>query len=128
MINASKSTMIYPLSYIMVDMETIGSRLRIERKAAGMTLEGLGDLVGMSKAGIGQIENGGTKAPHPDNLFKIAEALELSPRWLTTGKGQKEGFSKEALNLAGLFDSSPPETKALLKSTADLIRSTQEKK
>ena len=71
------------------NMNIIGVRLRQKRLEKGLSLQGLGDLVDMTRAGIGQIERGKTKAPTPENLFKIAKALACDPEWLATGKKAK---------------------------------------
>lgn len=70
-------------------MPTIGERIRSEREAAGLKKRELGRLVGMTGAGIGQIESGATKSPKPENLIKMADALGVSIRWLTTGRGHR---------------------------------------
>ena len=68
---------------------SIGDRLRDERELQGLKKTELASRVSMTSAGIGQIESGTTKSPTPENLYKIADALGLNARWLTSGKGER---------------------------------------
>lgn len=73
---------------------TLGTRIRAERKARGLTQKQLGESAGTSQQLIWRLENG---TPLPDGsspstsfLFEIAEVLGVSAHWLETGKGPKE--------------------------------------
>lgn len=55
-----------------------GKYLKDARKNKGMTLESLGDRIGLSKSYLSHIENGRREPPSPDILRKIAETLETS--------------------------------------------------
>jgi SOS-response transcriptional repressor LexA len=79
--------MIYSELSIIYRMKT-SDRVTLVREYAGMTKAGLARATGISKQGIGQLENGESKAPTPENLFKIARATRTSPEWIATGKGQ----------------------------------------
>lgn len=59
----------------MIDMDTVGDRIKKAREAAGMTQVELARLVGVSKVAISAIESGKTKSPTPATLFKIADAV-----------------------------------------------------
>lgn len=55
---------------------TLGDKITAARKAKGMTLDDLGEIVGMSKSGLSKIENNELKSPpEPRTLIRIAEAL-----------------------------------------------------
>lgn len=55
---------------------TLGEKITAARKAAGMTLEDLGNVIGMSKANLSVIENSGLQnGPGVLVLIKIAKAL-----------------------------------------------------
>lgn len=47
--------------------------------------------VGVTKSTIGTYRRGGL--PAPITLFRLAEALDVSPRWLATGEGGQHGAS-----------------------------------
>lgn len=51
-----------------------------------MTQRTLADLVGVSASAVTQWESGSTKGLKPDNLFCVADALHVSPRWLAIGR------------------------------------------
>ncbi len=56
---------------------TLGQKIAGARKKKGLTLEGLGALIGMSKSQVSFIENDNLKTPiAPEKLIEIAEALD----------------------------------------------------
>jgi transcriptional regulator with XRE-family HTH domain len=61
----------------MIDIPTIGSRLKAVRKQRGLTQAELGKLAGMTTSSIAQYE---TDARQPDinNLCKLCTALKVS--------------------------------------------------
>lgn len=73
----------------MVDMETLGERLRKEREAQNKTQADIGRVAGVSKQAIAKIEGGGTQEPASSTLEPIARDLGLHLRWLQTGHGEK---------------------------------------
>jgi phage repressor protein C with HTH and peptisase S24 domain len=70
----------------MVDMDTVGERIRAARESAGITQVELARLVGVSKVAISAIESGKTKSPTPSTLFKIADALGSDAARLAMGE------------------------------------------
>jgi transcriptional regulator with XRE-family HTH domain len=62
-------------------IERIGLNIRIMREKRGLSQEKLGDLAGLHRAYIGQIERG-EKNIGLKNLEKIAIALKVSVRFL----------------------------------------------
>ncbi len=56
----------------------IGSRIRVERKAAGLSQEALARRADMSLNGLAQLERGGRTDPHYSTLEKLAGALDMS--------------------------------------------------
>jgi transcriptional regulator with XRE-family HTH domain len=62
-------------------IERIGLNIRIIREQRGLSQEKLGDLAGLHRAYIGQIERG-EKNIGLKNLEKIASALNVSVRFL----------------------------------------------
>lgn len=69
---------------------TLGDRLRMERKAAGFTQKTLASAANVSQSTIAELETGESKRPRGDHLWELARVLQLSPRWLLTGKGEKK--------------------------------------
>ena len=62
----------------------IGYRLRLARRAMGLTYSALGELAGMSHATVQNIEIGRT-VPGIDTVERLARALSLDPRWFAYG-------------------------------------------
>lgn len=70
-------------------MNTLGDRIKTERKAKRLTQEELGRLVGVGKSSVSQWESGLTKNMDGTNMILTAKALGVSPDWLATGEGSK---------------------------------------
>lgn len=84
-----------------------GDRVKQAREAKGLSQSDLGGLVGVSRQAIFSIETGENKSMRPDNLFKVADALDINARWLATGEGPKSPelnrtINSETLKLAAL--------------------------
>jgi len=65
---------------------TFAERMLKARGRAGISQEALAKRAGTTKANISKIELGLVKRIAHDTLFKIADVLQVSPRWLATGK------------------------------------------
>jgi len=61
---------------------TLGDKIRILRKAKGLTLEELAVLTDSSKGYIWELENRGTRKPSAEKLLKIAEVLGVTTEFL----------------------------------------------
>jgi predicted ATPase/transcriptional regulator with XRE-family HTH domain len=57
----------------------LGELLRRYRVAASLTQEQLAERAGLSVRGLSDVERGLHRAPHPDTVRRLAEALDLSP-------------------------------------------------
>lgn len=73
-------------------MNTLGQRIKSRRKELGLTLDQLAALAGTKKQTINHYETGFSKAIRMDLLFRLADALRVSPRYLATGKDGLETF------------------------------------
>ena len=62
-----------------------GQRMQEARKLAGMTQEGLADVLGIDKNHVSRLERG-AKACSIDILVEISSALRVSTDYLLTGK------------------------------------------
>lgn len=72
-------------------MKLIGlnERLSSARNSMGMTKADLARKTGLSNAAIGFLESGESRDITGANVFPIADALNVSARWLLTGKEPK---------------------------------------
>ncbi|HHA2799747.1 TPA: XRE family transcriptional regulator [Stenotrophomonas maltophilia] len=75
-------------------MNTIGSRVRLEREARGIGRADLAKMTGIGYSTISELERGGMQTS--TKLHIIAEALGVSVRWLETGKGPKSADAQSA--------------------------------
>lgn len=64
-----------------MDYAVIGERVRIRRKALGITQEKLAEMVDVSTSFIGHIERG-TRKLSVETLFKVCKALDISADFL----------------------------------------------
>jgi len=95
-------------------METFGQRVKRLREARGLTQAELARRAGMAgQAAIGNIENGNRSGSR--NIAKLAKALSVNPYHLETGEGPETSWSPDAMEIAALFDSAPPEERQRLK-------------
>lgn len=90
-----RSTPIYPHSSMLVDMETVGTRLEGLRKAHKLTLEAAAKIAGTTKQSLSQIEKGLTQVPGGMAMEAWARHYGVNLRWLATGKGAKHPGSAE---------------------------------
>ncbi len=74
-----------------VNMETIGSRIRAEREAQGVSRAELARSAGIAPSTLSDLELGLSKSTTA--LHKIARRLGLRPEWLETGRGSKDPAS-----------------------------------
>jgi transcriptional regulator with XRE-family HTH domain len=71
-------------------MRESGMRLRHARKARGMTQTDLAKASGVKQASISQLETGESKSFRGATLLSLARALNISPDWLSHGRGPME--------------------------------------
>lgn len=68
-----------------MENETIGQRIRAQRKALRLSQEKLGSRIGVAGGAISQWEGDKTR-PIGENLMRLAAELRLSPDFILTGK------------------------------------------
>lgn len=68
----------------------VGTRIRQEREALGLTQTEVGAAAGVTKGAVSAWENGNTKNLRLENLFAIADKLCVSARWLAIGDGLRD--------------------------------------
>ena len=109
------STIIDTEMSILVDMTTLGTRLRQARIEAQLSQEQAGLLAGVSKQAISHIENDRTKNPEAATLEPLSRRLGVSLQWLMTGKGSPRPDSGRA-GSSGVETVSEPSTSGALAS------------
>lgn len=82
---------------VKMDPVTFAKRLQEARARAGLTQQQVADACGLTKGAVSAWENGVTDSILAENLFCVADALRVDPRWLATGQ-ESETASIEELS------------------------------
>ena len=77
-------------------LETIGERIRVARKARGLTQEELGTAVGAAKASIARWETTSLN-PGGSALVALSKALKVPLEWLVAGQGLPPDSAEDKL-------------------------------
>ena len=72
---------------LITNVKTIADRLKHTRLLRGLSQGELAAKVGVRQSAIGNVEAGTRQRPR--DLVAIATALQVSPEWLETGKGEE---------------------------------------
>ena len=72
-------------------MGTLADRLNLALSSRDMTVTSLAKEVGVTHTAMAKVANGDTL--NPKYILEIADALNVSPEWLKTGKGNAPDFS-----------------------------------
>lgn len=70
---------------------TRGERVRMARKALGLTLEKFGEKIGLRKSSLSQVENGINELTE-SNIKAICREFNVNEDWLRTGAGGPENM------------------------------------
>lgn len=97
---------------VKIDPMTFAKRLREARAAAGITQQQLADSCQLTKGAVSAWENGVTDSILAENLFCVADALHVDPRWLATGE------ESPTASLAAL----PPEVQAAVRALIESMK------
>lgn len=71
-------------------MNTLASRIVDARKQLDISKAELARRVGVTRATVTMWESGQIESLRDDNLLQLAELLNLNPRWLNSGKGERQ--------------------------------------
>lgn len=66
-------------------LNTVADRVRWARRRMNVSGEDLAKLTGSSQGNISKLENGLAAYPSAEYVFPLADALQVSARWLLTG-------------------------------------------
>lgn len=105
-------------------MDTFGRRLRAQRKARGWTMPELAKRAHCLKQNIFDIESGKQKECKMLLLYELADALQVSPRWLATGEGTQRNtgpMSDEERDLIFLIRGLPDGHRKYLLERAEAL-------
>lgn len=68
--------------------EMLADRIKLLRKAYGLSQAGFANEIGMSHIAIGNLERGLATNPHSDTIHSIVNKFATSAEWLMEGKGE----------------------------------------
>ena len=88
MLNRQVKDAVQGTLYAGLGMETMGDRIRQLRKARGLTQEGFGKAVGVTKSAVSQWEDGSTKNLKLATFLLVCEVLITDPEYLIWGDGR----------------------------------------
>ena len=96
-------------------------RIQAARKAKGLTLKQLGDIIGISESAVSNIERGRNK-PSGSTLILLCEKLGINRAWLETGEGEMFAPTTEQAETARMIEaiSDSPAMRSLLATWAQL--------
>ncbi len=93
-------------------------RIRVARRHAKLSQEGLAKAVGVQRSAASQWESAAGKRPTVNNLARIAEVTGVQFEWLATGRGKSFASLAEQLDdvpgVAGHLVYEPQEVRVLL--------------
>jgi len=72
-----------------MEPETMGDRIRLLRKAKGMTLQDLAQAVGVTKAAVWQWERGATENIKLVTFLRLVQVLGTSADYLVHGPDER---------------------------------------
>lgn len=96
-------------------------RIQAARKAKGLTLKQLGDIIGISESAVSNIERGRNK-PSGSTLILLCEKLGINRAWLETGEGEMFAPTTEQAETARMIEaiSDSQSMRSLLATWAQL--------
>lgn len=109
----------------MIDIKSIGSRVKFHRLRKKISQEGLADLAHISRVHISYLERG-ERIPSLDSFINIANALHVSADELLADNLLVTGSNTNSEELDILFDCSTDEQQILLqnmRALKDILRS-----
>jgi len=106
---------------------SVGKRIKELRRGKLMTQQELSKSSGVAQATISEYENDVTTEHRAIVLMKIAAALETTPDYLLTGKGEKDLNNVRFLKseLINIIDQLTPEAQAAILVAAKAMIQTQ---
>lgn len=124
----------------------MNERVRMIRKALGLTLEKFGERIGIKKSSLSSIETGANTLTEQNILF-ICNAFNVNEKWLRTGEGEmflplnreqeiarftkklllEESDSYKNRLISALYHLTDEQWEVLEKLTNDIVNNTLEK-
>ncbi len=111
------------VDFSLVDM---GKRIETKRKEKNLTQEGLAELCGVTPQFVSYAESG-SRAMRPENLLKVANALQVSADYLLTGEMNSQDYEILSKKLSQLSSSQLKLIEAIVNDCISLNKTNQKK-
>lgn len=102
-----------------------GRRLREQRKAKGLTIDQLAEMIGISTNYLGDVERG-HKLPSMKTTIRIINALDISADILLRDDVQKAGYIAEQEISQMLSGLTPRQRKAAVEIMGTIVKNISE--
>ena len=89
----------------------IGERIKARREELGLTLEAVGEGLGVNRSTVLRYESGETKRLDEATIEKLARILQTTPAWLITGE---DLFEPDIITLARIARTIPKDRRDIL--------------
>ena len=109
-------------------MTTIKDRIKVTLATSGIKKSELARRCGVTPGAVTQWLTGDTKSLKGDTLLKIATALNVSPQWLSTGRGgisPPADLEAEETQVLALFRELSDTNRHVVMSMMTTLRMTQ---
>jgi transcriptional regulator with XRE-family HTH domain len=104
-------------------MTTAGQRIRQAREARDLSTREAAKLIGIGKSTLSEIENGDSKFPSAEVLFRMADVLGVSARWIVFGEdGEMHIPTPEESQLLDAIRELPEESRVLVASLINTLK------
>lgn len=100
---------------------TLGDKIRIHRKALGLTQTELGEKLGVKVNAVSKWECGRVEDIPTSKIKALANIFEVSPSYLIDDEKDSLTLSKEALDFIVVFEQLTPSEQAVLSDTAKAL-------
>ena len=88
-------------------MNNLGQRIYYARNSLGLTLEAVGQYVGVGKSTVRKWENGMIQNMRRDKIKKLSEVLHVSPGYLMGWTDDPDDYGSEALSSGSPIPTAP---------------------
>jgi transcriptional regulator with XRE-family HTH domain len=83
-----------------------------------LTVRNVSLRAGLSDSWLDKLLKGGVRSPTLENIEKLAEALDVDPRWLAFGEGDKERYADISRVIEGLNEKQADMARQMLEVIA----------
>ena len=106
--------------------EEIGKRLKEARLALALTQEEFGEVIGIARATVSNLECGKMDPAMPKYLKCFDAFHNINQKWLLTGEGEMFLLPKELRLFSGIIEKATPGTLTALKNEVEKVKAVRD--